>query len=139
MFGRMRRAPVLVEAALSLTLARLALRLLPFRWLAPSAAEPGPARAGTAGPDPRAAGVGRAVERAAARLPWRSTCLVRALAGRLMLTRRGVPSVLCLGVAKDTGAIRAHAWLVAGGGTVCGGPEAPDYTAIAAFPTGRAP
>lgn len=135
----MRRILVLAEAAVALTLARLALRSLPFRWLAPSAdwSAPAPPAAGSA--DPRAARVGRAIGRAADRLPWHSTCLVRALAGRMMLARRGVPSVLCLGVAKDVEAFRAHAWLLASGGVVCGGREAPGYTPIAAFPTGRAP
>lgn len=135
----MRRRRALAEAAVALALARLALRMLPFRWLAPSPARPGPVSLGAKSSDPQAIEVGWAVEGAAARLPWRSTCLVRALAGRLMLGRRGVPSVLCLGVAKEEGAIRAHAWLVASGGVVCGGPEAQGFTAIAAFPSGLRP
>lgn len=145
----MRRVLRVAEAAAALALARLAVRLLPFRWLAPAAAPPHAvpsspvlscsASSGAGGLDPRAARVGRAISGAAARLPWHSTCLARALAGRLMLARRGVPCVLCLGVATEAGAIRAHAWLVAGGGVVCGGREAPGYTAIAAFPTGGAP
>src|SRR5690348_9706557 len=90
-----------IEAVLYLGAARL-LILLPFRRLAPllgaarpagglSSASPS-ARDGTA-----AVSVQRALARAADRVPWKATCLVRAIAGRLMLQRRGVPSVLHLG------------------------------------------
>jgi hypothetical protein len=67
------------------------------------------------------------------RLPWRSTCLVQALAARSMLRRRHVATLLHFGVALDEGRIRAHAWLEAGGGCVCGGKAAIGFTPIAAF------
>jgi len=126
-----------LEAAIALVLARALLRVLPFARVAQLAGgvdtvlpsdEPG--RRTT---EPQALAVGRAIGAASRRLPGRSTCLVRALAGRLMLARRRIPSGLVLGVGSTDRAIHAHAWLVAGGGTVCGGREAPAFRPIAAF------
>ena len=60
--------------------------------------------------------VALAVERAAGRLPARvATCLPRAFAVHLMLTRRGAESHLRIGVLKPAnGVMRAHAWVDAG-------------------------
>lgn len=139
----MGRLAALAEAALALAVARLALALLPIRWLVPSPSRPGPFGPDPGRPDtraaPRARVVAWAIERGAVRLPWRSRCLVRALAGRWMLGRRGVPSVLCLGVAREGGVITAHAWLLVAGRAVCGGREAPGYTPIAAIRASRSP
>lgn len=58
----------------------------------------------------------------AARLVFRSTCLVRAMAGRQLLALRGYGSDVHVGVAHTNGAgFEAHAWLVSGGRTVLGG------------------
>lgn len=47
--------------------------------------------------------------------PWKSKCLVRALAGMKMLERRGIGSTLYLGTSKDEkGSLIAHAWLRSG-------------------------
>ena len=126
-----------LEAVGALTVAGLLLRILPFRMVMKLVGS-GAARAGEnmvcrPATDPVAAAVGRAVNSAAARLPWRSRCLIRALAGRAMLMRRGVPSTLVLGVTKKMEELQAHAWLVAGGGSVCGGREAARFQPIAAF------
>lgn len=59
--------------------------------------------------------VGRALRRTDRFVPWRNRCLVKSLAGRMMLNRRGIASVLFLGAAIDTaGRLQAHAWLKAG-------------------------
>lgn len=48
-------------------------------------------------------------------IPWKSRCLVRALAARAMLSRRGISSKLSLGVLlDDRKKISAHAWLTTG-------------------------
>jgi hypothetical protein len=132
------------EAAMALVCARVLLRAVPFRWVARIAGAvsngPAPDRTSRPASDPAAAAIGRAVAGAARRLPWRSTCLDRALAGRLLLARRGIPSTLVLGVAKDQDLVHAHAWLVAGGGTVSGRRQAAHFNPIAAFRTpGRGP
>lgn len=53
----------------------------------------------------------RAVGRVARRLPLRSPCLVRSVAGQAMLARRGVATELRIGVRPGAGTIEAHAWL----------------------------
>ncbi len=62
------------------------------------------------------------IPRVAARLPWRSDCLVQALAAERWLTRNGVATTLTFGVPRDKPAdFEAHAWLTAGGRVVTGG------------------
>lgn len=124
-----------VEAAAMLSLVYALLSVLPFRLVARLAGRAEASAEGCPPPtaDAAAAAVGRAVTAAARRLPWAPACLEQALAAALMLRRRGVPSRLCIGVATGDGrGFRAHAWLTAAGGTVCGGPAA-GMTPIAAF------
>ena len=54
-------------------------------------------------------------------------CLTEALAGFLLLRRRGFPAELHLGVEKDgeKPGIRAHAWLESEGRVVVGGEDSP--------------
>lgn len=119
----------LLRAAIELALARLALLTQkPEAWLAEGPGEAGPGEAA------RIARVAFAIPRAAARVPWRATCLVQALAAKRWLERLGVASRLKLG-ARKTGeqALDAHAWLEAGGRIVVGG-DIGDY---AEFPPVR--
>jgi hypothetical protein len=54
----------------------------------------------------------RAVDAASRIVPGGSNCLVRALAARTLLARRGIRSELVFGVARGpAGVLRAHAWL----------------------------
>ena len=55
------------------------------------------------------------------RLPWRSDCLVQAMAGRHWLARSAITSDVCIGVRKDDQGFQAHAWLKVGGRIVTGG------------------
>jgi hypothetical protein len=132
-----------VEAAVALGVMRVVVSTIPFAWWSGLAGRPerSPTTEPDATTDAVARAVGRAVAAAARRLPWSSTCLVQALAARVMLSVRRRSSTLVLGVASENGVFRAHAWLLSGGGTVCGGQEAPGYTAIAALysapPAGR--
>jgi hypothetical protein len=127
-----------VEAVLCLGLARLLL-LVPFRRLAPFLGQPQSDGNGTTvvlGPEERLAAlaVRRALLRVCERLPWHSSCLVCALAGRMMLWRRGMPSTLHLGARSDTDTeLAAHAWLRCGEVDVVGVEAADHYTPIVAF------
>lgn len=79
----------------------------------------------------RALWVGIRVRRTADRLPWHSTCLVRAIAGQLLLKRRGIHGGLIrLGVKKEDGTLAAHAWLIYGPQILLGGDEAEAYTPL---------
>lgn len=121
-----------LQALVALCLARAALLLAPFalsaRWLGLRQEGAAPSGEAASGPgDPAsvpgdaasvsgdAASVAWAVRAAAGRLPWQSTCLVQALAGALLLRRRGMPATLVLGVARDPQrGVTAHAWLRCG-------------------------
>jgi len=67
------------------------------------------------------------------RVPWRSDCVVQALAGRRWLARGGVGSRICVGVRKDEAGFAAHAWLKVGERIVTGG----DVSIYAELPPSR--
>lgn len=69
---------------------------------------------------------------------WESKCLVRAVAGLMMLKRRGIESTLYLGTSKDEkGRLIAHAWLRSGPRYITGAEEMERFVEVgkfAAFP-----
>ena len=69
------------------------------------------------------------------RLPWTSTCLVRAMAARAMLARRRLPCTLYLGLRAPALSLEAHAWLRAGSIAVTGGGESRAFHPVAWFAT----
>lgn len=74
------------------------------------------------------------VNRIADKTPWDSKCLVRALAARKILLRRGVHTTLYLGVGtlEDKKQMIAHAWLRCGTFYVTGG-DGKEYAMVAKF------
>ena len=108
---------------LRLAAARLLIAVLPFgywrRWLG----QHGAARPAQQGPDSETMLLARAVRRGAARLPFETKCLPRAIALHTMLRRRRKPSQLVLGV-LDLGQRGTlddlHAWVESGGEVVIG-------------------
>jgi hypothetical protein len=123
------------EAAIWLALAGLALRTLPFSWLAWLAAWPHPGGRGGDAEDKAAEAIGRAVEVAARRAPWPVLCFEKGLAAHAMLRRRGRPSVLYYGGRMEPGrALTAHVWVELGGQGVVGVREAAGFVVLAAFP-----
>ena len=133
-----REQAILLEAVIHLTLARLLL-LVPFRWVAPRLGQMERSGGKWASPlnenqQAAAIAVRQALSRVASRLPWESSCLVRAIAGQAMLRRRRLPSELHLGARNSSSTeIAAHAWLRCGEIDVTGGEIAGQYTPIAAF------
>ena len=62
------------------------------------------------------------INRMAPRVPWRSDCLVQALAGQRWLAREGIASEIGVGTAiGEGGAFEAHAWLRHGERILLGG------------------
>ncbi len=123
---------LLLGAALALSATRLAL-LLPFalwrRLARLSAATPQvPAQ-----PQAKAADrIAWAVKTASRVVPGTSGCLVRALAARAMMVRRGIAPELKIGVAKDArGQLRAHAWLEYDRETIAGTTRQPHFVPLA--------
>jgi hypothetical protein len=108
--------PLLPEALLALLVARNRLAAVPAGQIikelqAPSNGGPGSAQT-----------VSRAVRIGARIVPFRSDCLVQAMAARSMLDRRSISSEFYIGVARRRGEdFSAHAWLKSGGEIVVGG------------------
>jgi len=125
------RRVYLREAAVMLALARLAVRWVPpariFAW----ASRP-PRRICRFAID-EVSWISWAVENLGARGRMNSACLPRALAAQAMLRRRGITSRLCIGVAREDGAIAAHAWVEVGKDKIVVGAEAGAFTRIAEF------
>lgn len=127
------------EAARALVEARLR-TLLPFRTLARQLGGLGPPQTipdtTALMPDTRAVvrDIGWAVAAVAPWMPFRTLCLQQAVAARTMLARRGIASVLHLGIDRsDATKLEAHAWLHAGGIAVTGYPVDPALTEVGRF------
>jgi hypothetical protein len=72
--------------------------------------------------DELVARVAFAISRAGGLVPWRSDCLVQALAARRWLASRAIGSQLCIGVRRPGDLqLDAHAWLEVDGTVVTGG------------------
>ena len=132
---------LLGETVVWLGVARLAILIIPFRWmiralslqptLQPTCAA-GPAVPQLPGTSTR---IAWAVCVVGERTPWQSSCLARALAATVMLRGRGIPSSMTLGVAKssDGAGLDAHAWLTSGGLIVTGAGGHEKYQVIARY------
>lgn len=117
-----------MRAAIALAAARIALRTItPDQVLRRNAAIG--EQAGLAPRAPDATDIARAcdeagffINRVALRVPWRSDCLVQALAGQQWLAREGIASEIVVGTAKQAdGSFLSHAWLRYGTRIVLGG------------------
>jgi hypothetical protein len=127
---------LLLEAALHMAPARLAVLWLPFRMIAPllgrqrceSPLEVAPKQEHTAQL------IGAAVTTISRHSFWRSTCLVQAVAAQLMLKRRGIPATLYLGTARDMEKhLLAHSWVRCGHEILTGAAGHERFTIVASF------
>jgi hypothetical protein len=128
---------LLIEAALLLGLVRLGLRVLSFRtlWhlLTCFSGRP-PRSAGTA--SIQADRITWAVSVTSPYVLGVRPCLAQALAAQLLLVRRGLPTLLHVGVTRiGRGPVQAHAWMETDGRVVTGGPrsELERYTPLLAL------
>ena len=119
---------LLVQAAMWLVIARIALSLLSFRRLEPIVAfltrtnrKQSNSRLAT-----RAAG---AVSSLSRYVP-RATCLTQALALHVLLRRSGLESRIHIGVAKQHGHFKSHAWVESQDEVVIGDYDWKRYTTI---------
>lgn len=115
---------LLIEAAITVPIVRVALTLLPFRvvhrFIAATTLR---VRRSCPSELQTPERIARMVTAVAARVP-RASCLTQALAATLLLARHGYAATLRVGVAKhENGSLRAHAWLESGGRTLLGGPD----------------
>jgi hypothetical protein len=140
-FAKLRRLSaadgrLLFEATLLLVLARVAIRVLPFRTIARFASRL------VTGVAPADAAVPAVVERVrwavtvgARHGPGRAVCFPQGIAAQTMLARRGVRGTLNYGIAKTAnGGIEAHVWVRAGDLPVVGCAQAARFTLMTCFP-----
>ena len=127
-YSRAGKVRLATEALLALLWARLMLQrttprdVLRLNHRASDRAASGGLGADLGAVDAGCADVVFIIPRLAPRVPWRSDCLVQAIAGQRMLARRGIASEIAVGTAKNAaGHFEAHAWLNAGGQTILGG------------------
>jgi hypothetical protein len=132
------RRGLVAEACVHLVIVETKLRLFPLKWqgmrdLVPAAASPFVEQPAGGGQFKRQAAldVGWAVTRIGAYFPLSAMCLAQALAARAMLRRRGIDSIMHVGVARSQeAAFEAHAWLEAAGVEVTGYPVPPHLREI---------
>ena len=108
---RARHRRLVIEAAVELGLARLAIGALSFR----RAVAFGAIKLGTAKRvDPSS--LATAVTAAAARVPFRAVCFPQAIALQRMARRRGIDAILHYGAAQDPASgLAAHVWVTVAG------------------------
>lgn len=115
---------LLASAIISVIKARITVMFVPIRKIL----QPVARQTEAVFADTDAARIGWAVETAGRIVPTAKNCLVRAIAGREMLARRGVSSQIRLGVAKNSAdALTGHAWLECGDRIVTGEGEHRSY------------
>jgi len=127
---------LLIEALALLCCARLLIRVVPFRWIAPHLGRPmaeSPADVGDAQRQ-LALRVAWAVQAVARSVPLGFVCMPQAVAAKWMLRRRRLPSTLYLGLQrqKECGTT-AHAWLRVGDMILTGRRESSIHTVVATF------
>ena len=137
LFSKFIKLPVLkqvlfIEAVFWLGLARLAVLMVPFRFIAPllgrhkadtpEQSMPGPLKQ-----------ISQAVNIMSRHLPWECKCLAQAIAAKMILKRKGFSSTLYLGMARDEKKFKAHAWVRSGNIIVTGHCGLEDYKIISKF------
>jgi transglutaminase superfamily protein len=126
---------LLLEAVLWLTMASLAIAILPFPRIAGIASRKSLVISPTSGKEDLVGRVRWAIAAASSRVPWRAVCFQQGLAAHLMLRRRGINSVLYYGAAHTADStLAAHVWVRADDLDVVGCEEASQYALLAAFP-----
>lgn len=125
--GILRLVPVALRAVLELGLARLQhLHLVPSRIQALNREVAGLGETGPTNQEAIVDDVAFVIPRVAARLPWRSDCLIQAMAAQRWLKSKGICSSISIGVTKPAdGEFSAHAWLKFGDRIVTGGDITP--------------
>jgi hypothetical protein len=111
---------LVIQALLILPVIVLGLRLFGLRCIQTLLTALAPLDAATPEAAPaelihQAQTIAKCVKVAATHGPYRATCLPQALVVWWLLRRREIPSILRIGVRKDSGRFEAHAWVEQGG------------------------
>jgi hypothetical protein len=131
-----------LRGLIELVRARIAFERLEARAiLARNQAVAAAAGTGPVSVDPAlAARIGYVIPRLSVRLPWRSDCVIQAMAAQNWLAAHGLASEIQIGVERpEDGPFGAHAWLVHHGAVVTGGDIARYDLLVGESPLGSSP
>jgi hypothetical protein len=127
---------LLLEATFFIATARLALLVLPFRWIAPWRGKHMAVTSETQADrdDQIVRGVQEAIRRTSNNVPWKTQCLAQAIAATIMLQWRKIEGTVYLGIAKEGQTeVMAHAWLRSGRTIVTGSQGREQHSVVATF------
>ena len=125
-----------LEATFWLGIAQLAIRLVPFRRIAPFLGKHMAESPQTIAPAHRglAERISWVIKTASRHMPWEHKCLAQAIAAKVMFRLRSIPSTIYLGLAKEGDErLSAHAWLRSGDMIVTGTAGLQGFTVISTF------
>jgi len=126
------------EALVCLSIARLALRLVPFARLTWILERKGQDYLRDGERARVREGVQWAISEASLYLPGETVCFPRAIAAQMMLRRRGITTTLYYGAATlPTRELKAHVWLQDGAIGVVGHETAGEYHILARYPEAK--
>ena len=127
---------LLIEAAVCLALARLALWIVPFRRLRRMFTRPVSGREFKGAKRERVkAQVAWAIDRTARLLPGETVCFPRGIAAQVMLRRRGIDATLYYGATElPERGWTGHVWVQDGAQGVVGHRDAGAYHILARYP-----
>lgn len=111
---------LLLEAVLLLFVIQVCLRIIPFSSLRDSLDVVPSVLDGSFTPSCPRERISWAIENGTSILPGTYMCLVRALAGELLLVRRGYPATVQFGVDPSDEEFVAHAWVESDGYVIVG-------------------
>jgi hypothetical protein len=79
--------------------------------------------------------IAQAVARAARYLPGHHKCLAQAMAGQILLSLRGTPGTVIVGLkhSPQTTSWDAHAWLIGSRGIILGGDASENFVPVTAY------
>ena len=129
-----------VEAVIWLGVARLALLVVPFRWILPFLGRHMAESPQTTESEHKeiAERISWVVQTASRHMPWECKCLTQAIACKSMLKRRGLRTTLYLGAAKGGEEnLKAHAWLRTGDLIVTGARDIDRFIVVSTFAEGK--
>lgn len=135
-----RRQALFLEALGLVVFASAAVKLLPYRATRRLYGNPNPRPIEPVWPrrddwrvDPQVHDVSWALHAVERTTGWDRSCLARAIAGRIMLRRRGFAPTLVIGTRRAAGALAFHAWLLEHGQPVSGVRAARGFSVLAVF------
>jgi hypothetical protein len=77
--------------------------------------------------------ISRLISTTARYCPWKANCFAQAIVARIFLGWFGLPYLICFGLRRGDGQLKAHAWVVSGVDFVTGGNGFTDHTVVGCY------